>query len=120
MEWSPVDRSAWGKLSSDGGRRQPLADHCRDVAAVFVGLARLPGIGRRLAGLAGSPVLLDAWIERLGWFAFLHDFGKVNAGFQARSDPAAPPIGHVAPIVALPEAANALLFPASTAEWGVL
>lgn len=114
------DRAAWGKLSPDGTRRQPLADHCRDVAAVFVGLLKLPGIGHRLAGLAGSPALLDAWIERLGWFAFLHDFGKVNAGFQARSDPAAPRIGHVAPIAAVPVEAYASLFPASIADWADL
>lgn len=114
------DRSAWGKLSPDGLHRQSLADHCRDVAAVFVGLVRLPGISRRLAGLAGCPALADAWIERLGWLAFLHDFGKVNAGFQARSDPAAPPIGHVTPVAALPEEATELLFPTTIAEWGAL
>ena len=114
------DRSAWGKLSPDGLHRQSLADHCRDVAAVFVGLVRLPGISRRLAGLAGCPALADAWIERLGWLAFLHDVGKVNAGFQARSDPAAPPIGHVTPVAALPEEATELLFPTTIAEWGAL
>jgi CRISPR-associated endonuclease/helicase Cas3 len=88
----------WGKLGADG-TEQPLSAHCRDVAAVFVALLRLPGIRARLARLAGVATFHDIWIERLGWFAFLHDVGKVNAGFQARRDPTAPMIGHVLPIL---------------------
>lgn len=87
----------WGK-SNDAGRTQTLRDHCRDVAAVFSALCRLPGLRRRLAKLAGVSTFADVWIDRLAWFVFLHDLGKVNWGFQHRIDPAAPAIGHVKPI----------------------
>lgn len=87
----------WGKRRPDG-REQALTAHCRDVAAVFTALARLPGMRWRLARLAGVADLSEIWIERLGWFVYLHDLGKTNAGFQARRDPQAPNIGHVQPI----------------------
>jgi hypothetical protein len=32
---------------------------------------------------------------------YMHDMGKVNSGFQARSDVSAPPIGHIGPLRAL-------------------
>ena len=110
-------KKPWGKLSQDGLVAQPLVDHCRDVAAVFVAMLRLPGIRRRIAGLARRNDFPEEWIERLGWLAFVHDFGKLNAGFQARRDPKAPPIGHVAPIVALPDGAAERLFPPSIEDW---
>ncbi|MCM5552389.1 CRISPR-associated helicase Cas3' [Pleomorphomonas sp. NRK KF1] len=91
---------AWGKLGTDGSS-QDLRDHCRDVAAIFVALCRLPGIRTRLSRLADVDQLSDISIERLGWFVFLHDLGKVNAGFQARRFPGAPMVGHVAPILGL-------------------
>lgn len=94
----PVTSPPWGKLGPDG-TEQSLSSHCRDVATVFVALLRLPGIRARLARLAGVVTFHDIWIERLGWFAFLHDVGKVNAGFQARRDPTAAMIGHVLPIL---------------------
>lgn len=107
----------WGKLSPDALVAQPLVGHCRDVAAVFVAMLRLPGIQRRIAGFAGLDDFPEEWISRLGWLAFVHDFGKVNAGFQARRDPKAPSIGHVAPIVALPAGAAERLLPPSFESW---
>jgi len=88
---------AWGKLGEDG-ESQNLVDHCRDVAAVFLALCRLPGIRSRLCRLAGTDAFPEVWLDRLGWFVFLHDLGKVNAGFQKRRFPGTPMVGHVSPI----------------------
>ncbi len=96
----------WGKLERDKQGRitrwQSLADHSRDVAETFRELVLVPGIGQRLARLAGVDGALAAGtIERLTYLAFLHDCGKVNGGFQARTDPGAPPIGHIAPLATI-------------------
>lgn len=90
----------WGKLAhNESGqviRVQSLADHCRDVAAVFAALLALPGVERRLAGLAGLDALAPTLRARLTYVVHLHDCGKVNAGFQARRASGAPVVGHVA------------------------
>ncbi|MEP6621970.1 MAG: CRISPR-associated helicase Cas3' [bacterium] len=95
----------WGKLQRDKSGRlvhwQSLRDHSLDVAAVFYALLKLPGIRKRLAALAGEPRLADRTLERLAYLVFLHDFGKVNVGFQARVDKKAPMVGHIAPIAAV-------------------
>ena len=84
---------AWAKLNGD--HQLPLAHHCADVAYVFRALADRPVTRARLAFAAGQTALADITLDRLAVLAFLHDFGKANHGFQARSDPRAPPIGHL-------------------------
>lgn len=98
----------WGKKNS-AGRTQPLADHCRAVAAVFVALLKLPGIASRISRLADGKVFSDAQIARLGWVVAMHDFGKANWGFQRRDEPGFPVIGHVAPIAGMPPALGDLI-----------
>lgn len=97
-------RRPWGKLRfGEDGRVEawaPLADHCHDVASVFAAMLALPGVRRRLARLAGRDDLDEATCQRLAALCHLHDVGKVNSGFQARSDPKAPMVGHVKPLVA--------------------
>lgn len=81
--------SFWGKLERDekGAVRDwhPLVDHCLDVSMVFRALVELPGIRRALEAAAGQP-LSSAQLDRLGVFALLHDIGKCNHGFQAKSN----------------------------------
>lgn len=76
---------AFGKLdrSSPNGGWHPLVDHMTDVAAVFETLCRCDGIRRSLESAAGR-ALTDRDFARLSALAFLHDFGKANAGFQAK------------------------------------
>ncbi|HDK02780.1 MAG TPA: CRISPR-associated helicase Cas3' [Gammaproteobacteria bacterium] len=72
-----------------------LEHHCTDVAAVFRCLCGLPGPRRALNRAAGIE-LADAHLDRLSVFAFLHDIGKCNRGFQAKADPdAVRTAGHV-------------------------
>jgi len=101
----PASNEPWGKLEHDASGRvvaeQALRRHCRDVAAVFDGLCRLPGIGGRLARLAGRGALDEVTLARFGWLVHLHDCGKVNAGFQARRDVRRPPVGHIKPLAVL-------------------
>lgn len=81
----------WGKLSHEGAVH-PLADHCIDVAVTFQALLE----GASLS--VQHPVQQD----RLAVLAFLHDLGKCNRGFQAKSDPAArDTAGHVMEALAL-------------------
>lgn len=78
----------WGKLrkSEDGQVDDwlPLADHCTDVAAVFLAICRTAGIRRTLTHAMGQPPG-DVELERLAVLAFLHDIGKCNHGFQAKA-----------------------------------
>jgi CRISPR-associated endonuclease/helicase Cas3 len=113
-------RPPWGKLGqgAEAGREQSLVGHCRDVSAIFVSLLRLPGVRWRLARLSRSESFRDEWIERLAWFVFLHDLGKVNWGFQARREPGAPFVGHVAPIAARSEDIVDRLEPGRCLAWG--
>lgn len=94
----------WGKLlrGPDGQIEKvlPLVDHSSDVAEVFRLLSRLPWARDRLARLAAR-ALDDVTLERLAYLTFLHDCGKVNRGFQARSDRKAPVVGHIKPLVAI-------------------
>jgi CRISPR-associated endonuclease/helicase Cas3 len=94
----PPFTSPWGKLRIDDlGRTHwhPLVDHCRDVAACAEALLHHPVTRRRLAALAGVADLSDVWIASVSALALLHDFGKANAGFQGRSRPGAPIVGHI-------------------------
>lgn len=102
MQGQPND--LWGKLERDADGNvlswHPLVDHCADVAAVFEALLRHTLLGRRLAHLMGAEALTAQQIARLTALAALHDGGKFNDGFQARSRPKAPFVGHVRELVA--------------------
>jgi CRISPR-associated endonuclease/helicase Cas3 len=81
----------WAKR--DGQNVLSLVDHSADVAAVFAALLEQGAWRQRLDHAAGRSVSAQD-IQRLCALAFLHDFGKCNAGFQRRADPAAPMVGH--------------------------
>lgn len=87
---------AWGKAANGG--IHPLAHHCMDVASVFMRLAELPVVRKRLE-TAAKKRLLDADVSRIGVLAFLHDIGKLHPGFQAKNWPEgvwrSPVNGHV-------------------------
>ncbi len=61
----------------------------------------IPTYARRLARLAGVASLAPSLRARLTYLVHLHDCGKVNAGFQARSEPSARVVGHIAPLAVL-------------------
>jgi len=87
----------WGKLRREprGIAIHPLADHCLDVALVLRAL--LDTARANPLGLT-SPAQRD----RFAVLALLHDLGKCNWGFQAKSDPrAALTAGHVVEAIAL-------------------
>ncbi len=73
---------AWGKFDEATGRFHRLEHHCADVAACFEALIGEPVLRARFARAAGAPVLDDTLAARLTYLAYLHDFGKLNAGFQ--------------------------------------
>lgn len=88
------ESETWGKRGADGSYH-PLVDHCLDVALVFEQLLSVPNLARLGA-------LSIAQKQRLSVMAFLHDFGKCNLGFQAKSDPfARDTAGHILEAVAL-------------------
>lgn len=96
---------AWGKFDKASGRRHRLEHHCADVAACFEELLKDEVLSRRLAAAAAAepegpapgtaaemPGRLDPnTAARLTVIAFLHDFGKLNAGFQLQFEQ--PPAG---------------------------
>ena len=97
----------WGKMRRDGDvlAWHPLDHHCLDVAAVFRALVTRTALGRRLAAVAGMDSLSEVQVWRLTWLAYLHDVGKLNAGFQAQAHVQAHTgaggarrVGHVGPV----------------------
>ena len=93
----------WGKFDKSSARIHRLEHHCADVAACFEALLRDPVLRARFVRAAGPDGLTDTTAARLTFLAYLHDFGKLNAGFQfkvrLRSElPARAPrrAGHVA------------------------
>ena len=93
---------AWGKFDEKSGRIHRLEHHCADVAACFEALLRDPVPRARFVRAAGSDGFTATTAARLAYLAFLHDFGKLNTGFQfkvrrnelLRNGPR--PAGHVA------------------------
>ena len=91
---------AWGKFDQETGRFHRLEHHCADVAACFEALLREPVLSARFARAGGAANLDGTTTARLSYLAFLHDFGKLNAGFQFK----APQLG--APLRGRPRAAG--------------
>ena len=73
---------AWGKFDASSGRIHRLEHHCADVAACFEALLRDPVLRARFVRAAGADGFSDTTAARLTFLAYLHDFGKLNAGFQ--------------------------------------
>ena len=73
---------AWGKFDESSGRFHRLEHHCADVAACFEALLLDPVLRARFARAAGASDLGDTTAARMTLLAFLHDFGKLNVGFQ--------------------------------------
>ncbi len=87
MRGRPGPDDLWGKFrdeSRGGPAWHPLIDHCTDVACVLEALLHQPTIRRRLARAGGLDDLDYVQIARLCYFAFLHDLGKCNWGFQKK------------------------------------
>ncbi|MBI5517947.1 MAG: CRISPR-associated helicase Cas3' [Deltaproteobacteria bacterium] len=103
MDGAPTD--FWGKLDHDAEGRvlhwHPLVDHCADVAACAFALLERSLLRKRLARLGGLDDLTAGQVARLGALAAMHDLGKTNQGFQARTNTLAPKIGHVGEFVEL-------------------
>lgn len=78
----------WGKLDKDEMGNVidwlSLQDHCTDVAFVFHALCQQGAIVKTLEKVVDRHLTVVD-IERLCVFAFLHDFGKCNHGFQAKA-----------------------------------
>ena len=99
MEYSTL-RHPWGKFESPGCSHC-LEHHCADVAACFQTLLADPVVRARFEH-AAEQTIGHVSETRLAVLAFLHDFGKLNAGFQfkvydrAELPPGAPPrAGHI-------------------------
>lgn len=93
--WAKLDRSC------EPLRFHPLPDHCVDVAFVLRRLVDQPGFSRGLTASVDT-ALTSAQRDRLAAIALLHDIGKCNWGFQAKSDPHAhQTAGHVTEAVSL-------------------
>ncbi len=73
--------SAWGKYESNSSFHC-LEHHCADVAACFEILFKEPVLKKRFERAAGVDHLGAVTEARLTVIAFLHDFGKINSGFQ--------------------------------------
>ena len=76
-----VIMDAWGKYESPACFHR-LEHHCADVAACFEGLLRDPVLRSRFERAAGDAGFCAVTEARLAVLAFLHDFGKLNTGFQ--------------------------------------
>lgn len=108
---------AWGKF-----RFHRLEHHCADVAACFEALLREPVLRARFVRAAGAGGFTDTTAARLAYVAFLHDFGKVNALFQAKARPdqrvTAGHTGEALLCFELPEIAKRLRLHELADEWG--
>ena len=75
-------RPAWGKFRDGTGEFHPLEHHSADVAACFEALLRDPVLRDRFEQASGEEGFSRLTEARLCLIAFLHDFGKLNVGFQ--------------------------------------
>ncbi len=90
----------WGKYDETAGTFHRLEHHCADVAACFQELLADHVLRDRFREAAGQAEnLCQLTLDRLAALAFLHDFGKLNAGFQFKveSERAGlpPKVGHI-------------------------
>jgi len=91
----------WAKFNEEKGTWHPLIAHSADVAAVLARLLEDDSlIAARLARAAGLERLSPEVKAALVYLAALHDFGKVNHGFQEKALPSGkrrrwPETGHV-------------------------
>ena len=76
-----MELAAWGKFESPDQFHR-LEHHCADVAACFEALLCDPVIRDRFEQAAGGTGVCPITEARLTVIAFLHDFGKLNSGFQ--------------------------------------
>lgn len=85
----------WAKRDRDGGWHS-LIDHSADVSSILYALSNLPLVRQRFLRLARDREGRDPrmW-EKLAALAFLHDIGKSNRGFQARTNANAELVGHI-------------------------
>ena len=72
----------WGKYREDSGETHCLEHHSADVAACFEALLNDPVLKNRFDDAVGRAGLDRTTMARLTVLTFLHDFGKVNTGFQ--------------------------------------
>ena len=77
-----IHNRPWGKYDPASGATHRLEHHCADVACCFQALVAEPVLRDRFDRAAGGDGLDDVTLARLSVLAFLHDFGKVSAGFQ--------------------------------------
>ena len=82
-----IGRAAWGKFDSSSGSTHHLAHHSADVAAVFQQLLAQPIFRQRAEAALGRPITPQE-LQSLCALVFLHDIGKLAAGFQAKGWPA--------------------------------
>ncbi len=119
---------AWGKFDKSSGRFHRLEHHCADVAACFEALLLDPVVRARFVRAAGAHDFNDTTAARLTYLAYLHDFGKLNAGFQFKVRPRneLPPrapgkAGHIAAALLCfdqPDLCALLELPNIVDEWG--
>lgn len=117
---------AWGKWRG-AAEFHRLEHHCADVAAVFEALLNVPSISQRLACLSGRREFDPVTVARLCCLVYLHDFGKLNPGFQLKVIEPRPigapmPAGHIGPAARVLEGAAPAVFEAlgleSLGRWG--
>lgn len=122
MEYYNSRVDAWGKFDETSRRIHRLEHHCADVAACFEALLREPVLRARFVRAAGADGFTDTTAARLAYLAFLHDFGKVNALFQAKAWPdkreTAGHTGEALLCFDLPDIANRLGLHELADEWG--
>ena len=119
---------AWGKYDESQSNFHCLEHHCADVAACFEILIREPVLRSRFTSAANIDKLDSVTEARLTVIAFLHDFAKLNSGFQfkvrdkSELPPNPPPeMGHIgAAFFCFKQSliCDAIGFPDMCRQWG--